>query len=272
MPPKKGKKVAAPAPPPLDGCVVALSGTFPNYTQSRLEKEFINPLGATLAKSIAATTTHLITTESDFTKPSAKVRQAQEYDVCIVNLDWLKDCSDQSTRLSEKDYSLDAPSISTAPISGTPSIGTGVPSRKRSVRSASIVADSIDDSTTSQTQLPKKNKSVSTPKVQATVEGQINVATSKDINIPIDESCPLASYRVYIADDGLIYDAALNQTNAGGNNNKFYRVQVGSFTLIFILVISDSVIHSTYCYLHIITIVFSDLPNLAKVYTWSRYV
>ena len=31
---------------------------------------------------------------------------------------------------------------------------------------------------------------------------------------------------MYIGDDGMIYDAALNQTNAGGNNNKFYRVQV----------------------------------------------
>ena len=31
---------------------------------------------------------------------------------------------------------------------------------------------------------------------------------------------------MYIGNDGMIYDAALNQTNAGGNNNKFYRVQV----------------------------------------------
>lgn len=31
---------------------------------------------------------------------------------------------------------------------------------------------------------------------------------------------------VYIDDNGLIWDAALNQTNAGNNNNKFYRVQL----------------------------------------------
>ena len=31
---------------------------------------------------------------------------------------------------------------------------------------------------------------------------------------------------MFIADDGTIYDASLNQTNAGNNNNKFYRVQV----------------------------------------------
>ena len=34
------------------------------------------------------------------------------------------------------------------------------------------------------------------------------------------------THRVYIGDDGMIYDAALNQTNAGENNNKFYRVQI----------------------------------------------
>lgn len=31
---------------------------------------------------------------------------------------------------------------------------------------------------------------------------------------------------MYIDDDSVIYDASLNQTNAGKNNNKFYRVQV----------------------------------------------
>jgi poly [ADP-ribose] polymerase len=31
---------------------------------------------------------------------------------------------------------------------------------------------------------------------------------------------------VYIGDDGTIFDASLNQTNAGYNNNKFYRVQI----------------------------------------------
>lgn len=36
----------------------------------------------------------------------------------------------------------------------------------------------------------------------------------------------LATAQVYIDDSGIIYDAALNQTNVGNNNNKFYRIQV----------------------------------------------
>lgn len=51
-------------------------------------------------------------------------------------------------------------------------------------------------------------------------------ATSQ-LHIPVDEECPLASYRVWInPDDGVIFDAALNQSNSSGNNNKFYRLQV----------------------------------------------
>ncbi|KAL8932219.1 MAG: hypothetical protein Q9216_006921 [Gyalolechia sp. 2 TL-2023] len=32
--------------------------------------------------------------------------------------------------------------------------------------------------------------------------------------------------KVHVDDDGIIYDASLNQTNIGGNNNKFYRLQL----------------------------------------------
>jgi poly [ADP-ribose] polymerase len=69
-------------------------------------------------------------------------------------------------------------------------------------------------------------KAAAKVKVEVTDCGLTNIAKSKDINIPIDENCPLIGYTVYIDDDGLIYDASLNQTNASNNNNKFYRLQV----------------------------------------------
>lgn len=53
-------------------------------------------------------------------------------------------------------------------------------------------------------------------------------ANSKNLVIPVDDACPLPStYEVYIdPSDGIIYDAALNQTVAGDNANKYYKVQV----------------------------------------------
>ena len=44
-------------------------------------------------------------------------------------------------------------------------------------------------------------------------------AVSHEINVPLDEGFNGAG-RVYIDDDSIIYDASLNQTNIGGNNNK----------------------------------------------------
>ncbi|RBR06655.1 uncharacterized protein FIESC28_10970 [Fusarium coffeatum] len=56
-------------------------------------------------------------------------------------------------------------------------------------------------------------------------EGQF--IKKKDAAIPLDEYCTLPTYQVYVdPGSGLIYDASLNQTNAGNNNNKFYRIQV----------------------------------------------
>jgi len=53
------------------------------------------------------------------------------------------------------------------------------------------------------------------------------VATSSKVRVPIDETCHLTAYRVYVdPHDKVIYDASLNQTNAGANANKFYRIQV----------------------------------------------
>lgn len=48
------------------------------------------------------------------------------------------------------------------------------------------------------------------------------------VKIPLDENIAgeLVQYEVYIDDNDVIYDASLNQTNAGANNNKFYRVQL----------------------------------------------
>jgi poly [ADP-ribose] polymerase len=53
-------------------------------------------------------------------------------------------------------------------------------------------------------------------------------ATGANLVIPVDEVCPLTvSHKVYIdPSDGIIYDAALNQTNSGANNNKFYKLQI----------------------------------------------
>jgi len=233
MPPKAAKNGVL----PLEGCNIALSGTFAR-THAALEQDFIVGLGASLAKTVTSSTTHLVTTENDFAKPSTKVKQAKSHDVQIVNVQWLEDCLQQSKRLGETDYYVG--STSSAPTTNgnnvTVANGTAKASSKRN-------ADDDDDS---QSQPPAKkrtnsangpasqNQLAATPESQSKtllstaddLDAQTNIAKSRDVRIPVDEHCPLTHHQVYIDEDGIIYDAALNQSNASGNNNKFYRVQV----------------------------------------------
>ena len=63
------------------------------------------------------------------------------------------------------------------------------------------------------------SKQAQPSKKQQKQDGQ--KAISKDINVPIDEGFnESANVGIYVDDDDLIYDASLNQTNVGGNNNK----------------------------------------------------
>jgi poly [ADP-ribose] polymerase len=105
---------------------------------------------------------------------------------------------------------------------------------------ASATADATQDDSKAKT---KKGKSAST-KAKPADENEGNeddaikeddpkqstaqYATGANLVIPVDETCPLAStHKVYIdPSDGIIYDAALNQTNSGANNNKFYKLQI----------------------------------------------
>lgn len=62
------------------------------------------------------------------------------------------------------------------------------------------------------------------PTKQVKQDGQ--KAVSRDLDIPLDEGLlgrvdvMKENPRVYIDDDGIIYDASLNQSNVSNNNNK----------------------------------------------------
>lgn len=135
-----------------------VSGNFPNNTQSSIENSFITPLGATLSKTVTQSTTHLITTETDFAKPSAKVKQARGMQLPIVSLDWLEECLAQSTKLAEDSYPLGSTAGS---ANGN---GTSVAGSKK--RAASVASDD------SQTALQPKKKVASGASKKAAAASQ----------------------------------------------------------------------------------------------------
>ncbi|KAI0547680.1 poly polymerase catalytic domain-containing protein [Xylaria curta] len=223
MPPRTRKAAAPPATLPFTGFNIAISGSIPNRTQASVEADFIVPLGGLLAKSVSASTTHLVTSEADYNKPSAKVKSAQANDIPIVTFQWLEDCLNQNTRLDEATYSL--ASQSPAQVNGS-----AQPNGSRK-RAASQVPQNDNDN--NQPPQPKKkgkvkNEEPEEPKEREPKIAEGQIAKSLDVRIPVDEGAQreLMNYEVYIDDTGVIYDASLNQTNAGNNNNKFYRIQL----------------------------------------------
>lgn len=255
MPPRKKATAKPAAKLPLDGCLIALSGTFPNHSQSEVESNLITTLGATLSKTVTKTTTHLVTTDTDFNKGTGKVKQAQDNGIPIVKISWLEDCLVNSDRLDEKDHALDAAaaqSWGTVTANGGTTATNGKTKAKSTKRGA--ISDDEDDASpppakkaaapntngkSKTAKAPKAAPKVSKDDVKKKIESKIkpedaenNITTSKDLVVQVDEGCPLGNHRVYIDDEGLIYDASLNQTNAGHNNNKFYRIQVGRSPLL----------------------------------------
>ncbi|KAI8633460.1 PARP-domain-containing protein [Xylariaceae sp. FL1651] len=209
MPPRK-KKAAAPVTPPLTGHTIALSGAVPGRTQASIERDFIVAMGGTLSKSVTASTTHLVTTEADYHKPSAKVKSAQASGIPIVSFQWLEDCLEQSTHLNEDAYNFGSTQLNA--------------SHKRPASPAPQNQDNCD----AQPQLKKRGKAAGEPEEREAKVAEGQIAKSFDVRIPVDEGSEheLVNYEVYIDNSGIIYDASLNQTNASNNNNKFYRLQV----------------------------------------------
>lgn len=266
MPPKKGGKkaaVAAPAAPILDGCKIAISGTFPKpYTQAAVKAK-AEELGASVASSVTGTATHVVATFADYSKPSVKVAKAQELGLPIVTLEWLLLCADgtkkpeaeflprdvadedededgepdtkstasQATATTARSGRAGAAKRAASPPPQAPS-GTSQtlpPKAKRARKAAPKAEDDGDDdakAASDPAEPPKKPVTKREPTELELVVGQGQIAKRLDISIPIDEGCPYYTHVVYIDDQGVIYDASLNQTNSGKNNNKFYRIQV----------------------------------------------
>lgn len=210
---RKAAQKKAPASP-LDGCSVATSGRFSGTTQSALQTR-ITDLGGSIASKVSSETDILIATEKDFEAKTTKVAAALSNNIPIVSLDWLDETETSNVKADETQYSLDTTNNSTTASAPTAN-------GKKRAASASNSPSSTQDASQSKKRKTLQEKA----KVEDVKVGDGQNAKSKKLQVPVDEYCGASNYEVYIDDDGLIWDASLNQTNATANNNKFYKVQV----------------------------------------------
>lgn len=276
--------------------IIAVSGSQKGFTQASLES-LISSNGGTFVKTVEPGVTHLVTTQTDVDKQSAKVRSAQAAGTHILSLDWLLKSIESKKVLAEAEflYSSIQPTITTtvARASGNES-DTLLPARRMSKRTASNLKDltknedpeeekplpkktrsgkndksskddqddvmtdavtqikedkvkkiKVDDSTKARkeeeeetevkpaetktkasTKGKGKAKKEPTPEIEEIVKPKMKTVIKKG-RAPVDEYCPIASTsHVFVGTDGSVYDATLNQTDIGNNNNKFYYCQL----------------------------------------------
>lgn len=242
----KKSAAAAPATKPFEGFKLALSGKFNaiGYTQSALEP-LVKELGGSVGSRVDADTTHLVCTEDDFKAQSTKVAAAQAKDIPILKPDWLLDCSTDKKAHDVDDYLLSQPKNGAASTSDSKA-----DTKADTKTSASVplrgTKRKADDASGSSKKAPQKKKAVEDKKdvktdeeeeeeeekegekeTKEVADGQF--IKRKDVVIPLDSHCPYTDRVVHVdPDSGMIYDAALNQSNSSNNNNKFYRLQVRS--------------------------------------------
>ena len=170
-----------------------------------------------MTRSVTPKTTHLVPSQKDFDKNAPKVQQAAAYkEIKIVNTEWILACVYKQVRLPETSYFM--------------AQGTGQSSKKRA---DGAHPNDIDKPST------KKRKIVPPKELQVAADEFCRlpgecffcpIFTTADSSTKPHWDLPLLNMagfeNVYIDEAGVIYDAALNQSNSAANNNKFYQIQI----------------------------------------------
>ncbi|CAG8457874.1 9812_t:CDS:1 [Paraglomus occultum] len=88
----------------LNGCAIVLSGKFEQGSQSYLQS-IIKIHGGTFGSTITKGTTHLVVTEVDYERESAKVTAARARDdIEITTWDWIEECIKEKKLVDPKKY------------------------------------------------------------------------------------------------------------------------------------------------------------------------
>ncbi|KAJ5218093.1 uncharacterized protein N7498_000192 [Penicillium cinerascens] len=231
------------APGCLKGCSIALSGTFPGFKHSDL-KGMLEDRDASFCSSVTDECTHLVTTQKDVEKNTAKYKAACALATChIVSLDWLIE-SIQAVEVNgakkpfpEIGYILGSVpnGISQDVQKGSNKDTKSVIQKKTTSEALKVIKSDVQvDAKNDQENSAKKRNAAHVDGIEedsSKKQKDAQKAGFKNLNIPVDEAFLREHIQhkdpnVYIDDAELIWDATLNQTVAAQNNNKFYIIQL----------------------------------------------
>ncbi|KAG0042928.1 Poly [ADP-ribose] polymerase 2 [Gryganskiella cystojenkinii] len=229
MPPKRAATAVAPL---FADCVFCVSGTTPTHNQAAIAAVLYSPeAGATVAPSVTKKVTHLITNDAELAKNSSKVQKAVSMStVSLVSFDWVLDSIKQKKKLDEAAYkvgsSAAAPLTPPATAVATPvsPSSDAAPSKKR--KASKLKDEDDDEEEVVDEDVEKKIKTLKTKVDNKATKAATSTAAPGTIKQPkVDHRCALIGYEVFV-DSEVAWNARLNQTNIGANNNKFYMIQL----------------------------------------------
>ena len=89
---------------PLTDCIIASCGSLNRTT--REVRTTVESLGGQFSSTITAQVTHLIATEDEFERDSAKIKNAKKYKIPILSEDWLDKVEEDGSRPDESGYTI----------------------------------------------------------------------------------------------------------------------------------------------------------------------
>jgi WGR domain len=163
------------------------------------------------------------------------VKEARNHGhIRVVSLEWLLDSIDSKARAAEDSYLMTPPPTLDEDAKGKKRVKAKEPENESPTPDKDVKGKKAKEQDNEPPALDKDTKSKkrvkddeadNEPPKKRFKDGQ--KLKNLNLTIPLDEGCNLGSaYCVYVNPEGVIFDVSLNQTNAGNNNNKFYRIQV----------------------------------------------
>ncbi|ORZ14844.1 poly polymerase catalytic domain-domain-containing protein [Lobosporangium transversale] len=238
MPPKRAIK-AIPSTPIFADCVFSIAGSFPGQTHGDINALLVTAnAGAQVTSTVTKKTTHLITNQEEIDKKTSKVTKAASMDnITLVSLDWITESLDKKKKLDIAPYTLGS-AAATSTSSSTNGTTANTDS-KTDVDMKAVDSKASKDGKSIPTNPKKRNQkrkaAADSDEEGDHVDKKIKTLKAKVTNSsgtaqirqpPVDRACTLpATYSVYV-DSEVAWNARLNQTNIGANNNKFYFIQL----------------------------------------------
>jgi len=199
----------------FEDVVFSLDGEL-SKTPDELEK-LIEAHGGSVTKTITAKVTHLITTDDDFEKPSAKVKSATTKGITILNENFIHDSIAKGEKAEEENYN-----IASKNKGGAKKQKTDEAAETTTVEGG---AEKVDE-TTEKKDKKKADAPAEDKKEKKIDDGAVKVKLIRKGKAPVEPLSGCVSSHHVLEVGDTVYDCMLNQTNIGHNNNKYYQIQV----------------------------------------------